>query len=666
MTEKVIAHDSCSDGSCHSHDHKHDHEHNHEHEHDHGGCDSCGSSCGSSCGCAHEEKASRLDICLFALSIILFAVALTPIHQYLKLSFFVLSALAAGYEMFWSGLKELVKFRLQENALLLIAVVASFILGEYPEACLVTILFRLGSFLEGYAVSRSRKSMEELTKIRPEFAVIKNEKGEFETVEAKSLAIGDIIYLRAGDKVPLDCEVITGNSDVDTSALTGESISQYVEKGDNILSGSVNLSGLLCCKVTADYENSAASKIIEMVYSSNQKKGKAESFITRFAKLYTPIVVVLAVAIAVIPPLFKLGEFNDYIMRALIFLVASCPCSLVISIPLSFFSAIGAISKRGVLVKGSMYVESLANVNAACFDKTGTITAGKLTVDEITILNGADRNEVIGALWGIEEFSSHPIAQSITEFAKAVDGVKKLEFTSVNEIAGLGVEADCGDSHYLCGGERLLINNKISTSLLPKAGVYIAKDGIVVGYVTTKEEILEDSLTIASKLNDVGVDTVVMLTGDSEANAMAVASKCGIKEYHASLLPQDKTKWIQTIKKRGKKTLFVGDGINDAPVIAEADLGISMGIGSDAANASSDIILVSNRLRSIPAAISIAKRSMKIINFNIIFSLAVKLVVLILGATGYGSMWLAVFADIGVTIIAVLNSTRILAFSDKN
>lgn len=668
--QKHHHHDENCNHSCKNksnHDEKNNNrnnEHHHHDDHHHDCCSDCCISNTESCDCghSHEKDFSKTEIVLWIFSIISFILALMPFFEPIKVGFFILSAVLAGYELFFNGIKEIFKFKLQENSLLLIAVVASFVLGEYPEACIVTILFKLGEFLESYAISRSKKNMEELTKIRPDLAVVKNEHGEYVTIDAKEVRIGDTVYLRAGDKVALDCEVLSGSSDIDSSALTGESIPQYVTAGDTLLSGSINLSGLLCCKVTKDFSNSTASQILEMVYSSAAKKGQTEKFITKFAKYYTPIIVVLAIILAIVPPLLGLGTFDDFIMRSLIFLVASCPCALVISIPLSFFSAIGATSKRGILVKGSMYIETLSKATAVCFDKTGTVTSGKMQVDKIETFD-IDEKESLSLLWGLEDLSTHPIAAGIIEYAKT-SNVEKQTFDSITEMAGLGVEAVKDGIRYLCGSSRLLEKHKIDFSKLPAANVYLCKNGKVICCVLMKEDIQKDSFTLAEQLKDCGINTTVLLTGDNEANAKKTAGICNFSEYHAGMLPIDKVNAVKEVKERGETVIFVGDGINDAPVIVEADLGISMGLGSQIANVSSDVILASNRLSSLPKAIKLAKRSMGVIRFNIAFALIIKLAVLILGASSYGNMWLAVFADIGVTIIAVINSARILKFKD--
>lgn len=620
----------------------------------------------SSCSCGHThshgEANTKKDIYLLIVSTIAFCIALFPVTYIFKIILFALCVLLAGYDLLYSGLKELLSLKLQENALMLIAVTASFILGEFSEACVVTILFKLGSFLESSAIKKSKKNMESLTKIRPDYAYIKNDEGKLVSVKADTINIGDIIYLRAGDKVALDCEVISGNSNIDSSALTGESLPIFVDIGHKLMSGSVNLSGLLTCKVTNNFANSTASQIIDLVYSSSAKKGKAENFISKFARVYTPIVVILALIIATVPPLLSLGTFKDFIMRALIFLVASCPCSLVISIPLSFFSAIGASSKLGILVKGSKYIEKLSKVGAICLDKTGTITSGNLTVDEVVSTSKYGKNTIASIAANIEANSTHPIAQSIVDYAKDYE---KLELIEVNEIAGLGLSAQIGFDKYLCGSKNLLAKNGIETKYLPDASVYICENDILIGYITMKEEILDDNISLVNNLNKQGVNNIVMLTGDNNKSASLVANKMGIQNYYSNLLPLDKVKKVEYLKEDFDTVLFVGDGINDAPVLASADIGISMGFGSEIANASSDIILASNKLSQLPKGIHLAKRSMGIIKFNIIFAILTKLLVLILGAVGLGSMWMAVFADIGVTILSVLNSIRIINFHKK-
>ncbi|WMJ22436.1 heavy metal translocating P-type ATPase [Paludicola sp. MB14-C6] len=666
--EQMEAQESCTKSSCSStHTNSHNHEEessddsggDHHHSHNHSSFDT-GCGC-SGCSCSeehsHDKPAGKTDYILLASAIVLFIGALFIPVTYIKIVLFAASALLAGYDLFITGLKQLFRFELEENVLLLIAVVASFALGEFPEACIVTILFKLGSFLESSAINRSKKNMEKLTQIRPDYAYIMDENDSLISVEAKTIQVGDIVYLRAGDRIAVDCEILEGNSSIDSSALTGESIPVYVKSGDELMSGSVNISGLLKCKATKSFETSTASQIINLVYQSSLKKGKAENFISKIAKVYTPIVVALALVIAVVPPLFGLGEWHDFIMRSLIFLVASCPCALVISIPLSFFAGIGAISKHGVLVKGSMYIEKLAKINAVALDKTGTITSGSLQVDEILTFSDMRKEDIISIVASIESYSTHPIAQSIVSYAEQVN---KVELLDVSEQAGLGLTAQMNGKQLLCGGKNMLLDYNINTDNLVPANVYLCIDNQVVGGITMKEEIPQDSFTLRQELHDIGVDRVVMLTGDNEKSAKAVADQCNITEYHAGLLPKDKVTEVEKIKQDGNLVAFVGDGINDAPVLTCADLGISMGLGSEIANVSSDVILSSNKLKSLPKAIKLSKQSMRIVYFNIIFALGIKLIVLALGAFGYGTMWMAVFADIGVTILTVLNAIRML------
>lgn len=637
----------CAEGcSCSTSSEDSDDPDGHEH-HEHSGC-----------GCSHDKPVTNTAIILLAISVVTFIGALFVPIFWLKVALFAASTLIAGYDLFLNGLKQLFKFKFEENVLLLIAVVASFCLGEFPEACIVTILFKLGSYIESYAVGRSKKNMEALTAIRPDFATIKDAKGEFVKVDAKSIAIDDIIYLRAGDRLAVDCVVVEGESSLDTSALTGEAIPQSVKVGDILLSGSINLSGLLACKTTKTFSNSTASQIIELVYSSSTAKGKTEGFISRVAKVYTPIVILLAIAIAVIPPLLSLGTFHEFIMRSLIFLVASCPCALVISIPLSFFSSIGAVSKKGVLVKGSMFIERLAKIDAVAFDKTGTLTSGILQVESINIVkNRYDEATTYGLLNSLEKISTHPIATAITTH---LSSYPPIVVEDIAELAGFGMSAGYDGAKVIAGGVNMMLKENIDISSLPQASVYLSVDGEVICYVTIKEDIRNESRSIVKELEEVGVKRTIMLTGDNEINASKVANLCNIQEVYSRLLPKDKVDRLVAVKQAGNTVLFVGDGINDAPVLATADIGISMGLGSEIANASSDVILASNNLSSLPKAIRIAKRGMAVVNANIIFALAVKIIVLILGGFGFATMWFAVFADIGVTILTVLNAIRLL------
>lgn len=624
-----------------------------EHCHaDDGGC-----SCGG--GHSHDKPVAKRDIVLLVCSVAAFIPALLISNPLAKGVLFTSSALLAGYDLFWLGLKQLFKLKFEENVLLLIAVIASFALMDFPEACIVTILFKLGSFIESSAINRSKRNMEALTKIRPDYAYVKDSSGSIVSVDAKSVHIGDTIYLRAGDKIALDCMITSGKSSIDSSALTGESVPIYVQENDQLMSGSVNLSGLLECRVTKTFENSTASQIVDMVYQSSKKKGKTEAFITRLARVYTPIVMLLALLIAIVPPLLGIGDFREFLTRSLIFLVAACPCALVISIPLSFFSSIGAMSKNGVLVKGSMYIERLSKVTAAAFDKTGTLTSGELIVEQCTALEGYTSEQILSIAYAMESGSSHPIARAVSDYARQ-NGISPAKISSLQEHAGLGITADLSTASVACGGINLLRELSIPVEALPQANVYICINNSVAGYITVTDQVNPESQKLVKQLNDVSVRRVVMLTGDNEKSAIKAADLCGINEFYSGLLPNDKVSLVERLQAEGESVLFVGDGINDAPVLARADLGVSMGLGSEAANASSDIVLVSNRLNHIPRAISLAKQSMRVVYFNIYFALLVKIIVLALGATGLGTMWLAVFADIGVTILTVLNSIRLL------
>ncbi|MEG0570526.1 MAG: heavy metal translocating P-type ATPase, partial [Oscillospiraceae bacterium] len=414
--------------------------------------------------------------------------------------------------------------------------------------------------------------------------------------------------------------------------------------------------------VINDYDNSAASKIIELCYSSSLNKGKTEKFISKFARIYTPTVIILAVLMAIIPPIFGLGTLNDWVMRGLIFLVASCPCALVISIPLSFFAGIGACSKKGVLIKGSQFIETLSKVNAVAFDKTGTLTSGKLEIESIVFSKDVDKDKTLMLLASTEKYSSHPIAQTILNYYKKDDFVS---FSDVKEVAGYGICAKSSDGErFICGGTNILDKYGIVLEDEVKANIYFVQGQKIIARIYLKEEISVDGQNIVQKLRKIGINDVVMLTGDNEASALKVASKCGISKTFCSLLPTDKVQKVNELK-RTNCVLFVGDGINDAPVLTSADVGVSMGLGSEVANETSDIILVENRISFLPKAISIARHCMNIVYFNIAFAILIKLIVLILGFLGLGTMWMAVFADIGVTIISVINSVRILKVKKK-
>lgn len=604
------------------------------------------------------------------------------------------AALLAGYQVFLSGFKALARFKLDENTLMTIAVIAAFCLGEFSEAAMVAILFHLGEMLEEKAVNRSRRDIEHLAEIRPDTARLisgedhcdceeheqehqhdhthgvehehcdccehHHEEGGERVVPAEQVQIGDVISVHPYERIPLDGKILTGNSSLDSSALTGESMPLEAEPGTKVLSGMMNGQGLITVEVTNDFSNSAASRIIDMVESSAARKGHAEKLITRFAAIYTPIVIVLAVLLMAIPPLLGLGAFTTWFYRALIFLVASCPCALVISVPLGFFAGIGAQSKNGVLVKGGKYVEVLSHPDAVVFDKTGTLTSGKLSVTEIVSTGSLSQQELLQLAASAEQYSSHPAAQAVL----AANTGELLPAADPNEIAGQGVVARVNDRQILCGRQPLMDRYGVETKG-HKASIFIAVDGKLEGMLQLADTVKPDSAEAVRRLKELGVKRVVMLTGDNEQSAAKAAEQCGITEYHAGLLPENKVSLMEQIRKESGRTIFVGDGINDAPVLAASDCGVAMGLGTDAAIEASDVVLTVDRPSKLADAVSLSARSMRVIRFNIAFALIVKAAVLVLAATGFAPMWLAVFADVGVSILSVINATRILRFQLK-
>lgn len=567
------------------------------------------------------------------------------------------AALIAGYNVFLSGFKSLVKFRFDENALMSIAVIAAFCLGEFNEAAMVALLFRIGEVFEEKAVNKSRRSIEQLAQIRPDTAWLVTDRGE-QKVSAKEIAIGSRISVHPFERIPLDGMIQSGNSTLDSSALTGESLPIEAAAGTEVLSGMMNGGGLLIVETQKLYADSAASRIIDMVESAAAKKGNAERTITKFARIYTPIVMVLAVLLAAVPPLLGLGAFTDWLYRALVFLVASCPCALVISVPLGYYAGIGAASKIGVLVKGGRYVEALSKVNAVVFDKTGTLTSGKLSVTNVFSAGNFAKDEIVSLAAAAEQYSDHPAAKAIKNAAASLQ--KLPELTDFSELAGLGVRAKYGDDEILCGRKLLFSGKNISTDGLPDTSVYLAKNGVIIGAIEIADTLREDTVETIRNLKKLGIQRLVMLTGDAQATAEKMAQKCELSEFHAGLMPEDKVDIMQKIRAQSGRTAFVGDGINDAPVLAAADCGVAMGLGTDAAIESADVVLTTDNPAKLPAAIRLFRRTMSIIHFNIVFALVIKAAVLILAAVGIAPMWLAVFADVGVSVLSVINATRIL------
>ena len=586
-----------------------------------------------------------------------------PDFWYVKAILFFIPYIIIGWDILWKAVRGLFSAQfLDENFLMSIASVGAFIIGEYPEAVAVMLFYQVGTLFEEYAVGRSRKSIAALMDIRPDFAYLERD-GEIQEVDPDEVAIGDIIVIRAGEKIPLDGIIIEGETTVDTSALTGESLPRDLVAGDAVVSGTVNLSGRLRVRVTQVFGESTVSKILDLVENASAKKAKTENFISKFARFYTPIVVISALVLAIVPSLIT-GEWSVWVYRALSFLVTSCPCALVISVPLSFFGGIGAASKKGIHVKGGNYMEALSRLETVVFDKTGTLTKGTFRVTAIYPAKDTEKETLLEYAALAESNTHHPIGKSIEEaYAKPID---ESRIASVTELAGKGISAVIDGKSVLIGGEKLMRDEKIDHIPVSDIGtaVYVALDGKFLGSLVISDEEKADAKEAISSLRALGVRKTVMLTGDNEAVGKAVATALGLDEVYAGLLPADKVEKVeQLLAEKSEKAVlaFVGDGINDAPVLSRADLGIAMGaMGSDAAVEASDIVLMDDKPSKIASAVHIAKRTMRIVYSNIIFAIAVKILVLLLVAVGLVGMWAAVFADVGVSVLAILNAMRVL------
>lgn len=580
----------------------------------------------------------------------------------LALILFVASYLLIGGKVVLTAIKNIARGQLfDENFLMTVATIGAFSISEYPEAVAVMLFYEIGETIQGYAVNKSRTSISSLMDIRADYANIIID-GKEKKVSPETVKVEDVILVKPGEKVPLDGVVIEGESFIDTSALTGESVPRKIVPNDEILSGGINTSGLLKVKVTKKFGESTVSRILEMVENAASKKADTEKFITKFAKVYTPIVVVLAILIAVIPSIFiKDALFSTWLYRALVFLVVSCPCALVVSVPLGFFAGIGGASKKGVLVKGSNYLELLKDLETVVFDKTGTLTEGVFSVTEINT-NGIDKEKLIEVAAMAESFSNHPIAISIIkEYGKEID---KEVIKEYKEISGRGIKAVINNEEVLVGNSKLMNEFNILYNEVDSIGtvVYCAINGEFKGSIVISDKIKENAVEALINLKKAGVKKTVMLTGDNKKTAYKVGEKINIDEVHSELLPLDKVKEVEEIMKRSNKNgklAFVGDGVNDAPVLARADIGIAMGgIGSDAAIEAADIVLMKDDINALVDAINVSKKTNKILWQNIVFALGIKILVMVLGTFGIANMWTAVFADVGVTIIAIINSTR--------
>ena len=581
-----------------------------------------------------------------------------------ELAFLIVAYVILGWDVVWQAVKNITRGQVfDEHFLMSVSTIGAFAIGEYPEAVAVMLFYQVGEFFQSLAVKRSRKSISDLMDICPDSATVKRN-GVLQVVSPESVAVGEIIVVKPGEKIPLDGIVVDGESMLDTKALTGESVPRSIRKGDEALSGCINQSGLLTLKVTKSFGESTVSKITDLVENASARKAPTENFITTFARYYTPVVVGMAAVLAIIPPLVLGGGWSEWLRRGFVFLIVSCPCALVISIPLTFFGGIGAASKRGVLVKGSNYLEALNKVSVVVFDKTGTLTKGVFEVANIIPAAGYQKEQVLEYAAQAESYSNHPIAKSIlATYGKPIDQKK---FSDFEEISGHGISVMVQGKKVLAGNSKLMESEKIAYAACDAAGTkfYVAADGSYVGCILIADEVKPDSKCAIAELKKIGVEKTVMLTGDDERIGKSVADELGLDAYYAQLLPDQKVEKLEMLdkqKRQGSKLAFVGDGINDAPVLARADVGIAMGgLGSDAAIEAADVVLMTDEPSKLVEAIDVAKATKRIVMQNIVIALGIKSVFLVLGALGMAGMWEAVFGDVGVTIIAVLNAMRIL------
>lgn len=651
--------------SCHTHEHGHSHEHHHEHEHHHH---------------EHGEGGLRGKLLLIAATAFLLIGAVivehnTSLATWQLLLVYLVPYLLIGHDTLGEALEGIAKGDMfNEDFLMSVATIGALCIGflpgaetQFPEAVFVMLFFQVGELFEGYAEGRSRESISHLMDIRPDVANVERD-GTVESVKPEEVMVGETIVVRPGEKIPLDGIIVEGATSLNTIALTGESCPRDVEEKDEVVSGCINLTGVIRVKTTKTFGESTVSKIIRLVESADENKSRSESFITRFAHVYTPIVVFAALALAFIPPFFSADgyatAFSTWLYRALIFLVVSCPCALVISVPLSFFGGIGAASRRGILIKGSGYMDTLANLGTVVFDKTGTLTHGEFAVEAVHP-SDFDEHELLHLAAHVEHFTTHPIGAALRNAfpSEAIDGCKIEE---VEEIAGRGIRAKVSGRTVCVGNGKMMEDIGLEAHNCHLAGtiIHVAVDGKYAGHIVINDKIKEDSAEAITSLKRLGVEKTVMLTGDREAVGKDVAERLGLDEYHAELLPADKVAHVERLireKAEGKSLAFVGDGINDAPVLKRADVGIAMGaLGSDAAIEAADVVLMDDKPSKISTAIDIARRTIHIARENVVFAIGVKVAVLLLATVGLGNMWMAVFADVGVTVLAVLNAMRTL------
>ena len=644
----------------HSHDHHHEHEHHHHHEHGDGGL---------------RGKLLLIAATAFLLIGAVIVEHNTSLATWQLLLVYLVPYLLIGHDTLGEALEGIAKGDMfNEDFLMSVATIGALCIGflpgaetQFPEAVFVMLFFQVGELFEGYAEGRSRESISHLMDIRPDVANVERN-GKVESVKPEDVKVGETIVVRPGEKIPLDGIIVEGTTSLNTIALTGESCPREVAERDEVVSGCINLTGVIRVKTTKTFGESTVSKIIRLVESANENKSRSESFITRFARVYTPIVVFAALALAFIPPFFSADSyataFSTWLYRALIFLVVSCPCALVISVPLSFFGGIGAASRRGILIKGSGYMDTLANLGTVVFDKTGTLTHGEFAVEAVHP-SDFDEHELLHLAAHVEHFTTHPIGAALRNAfpLEAIDGCK---IEDVEEIAGRGIRAKVSGRTVCVGNSKMMEDIGLEAHNCHLVGtiIHVAVDGKYAGHIVINDKIKEDSAEAISSLKRLGVEKTVMLTGDREAVGKDVAERLGLDEYHAELLPADKVAHVERLireKAEGKSLAFVGDGINDAPVLKRADVGIAMGaLGSDAAIEAADVVLMDDKPSKISTAIDIARRTIHIARENVVFAIGVKVAVLLLATVGLGNMWMAVFADVGVTVLAVLNAMRTL------
>lgn len=607
---------------------------------------------------------------LIALILFILAMAIKFENVWINNSIFIISYIIVGFEILKKAVRNIFRGKVfDENFLMSIATIGAFAIGEYPEAVCVMLFYQVGELFQSYAVDKSRKSISSLMDIRPDYAnAYRN--GNIEKINPAHVKVGEIIVIKPGEKVPLDGHIIEGNTSLDTKALTGEALPREAKVGEEVLSGCINLNGTIKVEVSKEFGESTVSKILDLVENASSKKAKSENFITKFAEYYTPVVVTIALALAIIPPfVMQNQEFADWLYRALSFLVVSCPCALVISIPLSFFGGIGGASKMGILIKGGNYLEALSKTEIAVFDKTGTLTEGTFEVKKVEAIGNAEntkvsKEELLKIAAYAEYYSNHPISKSVKKaYSKEID---EKQIACSQELSGLGIEAEIEGKNVLVGNEKLMKEKNIQYEKTNEIGtvLYIAIDGKYVGYILIADTIKKDAKYTIDTLKKSNIKQTVMLTGDRKEVGEAVAKEIGIDKVYTELLPDGKVEKVEELLKEKSSTgklAFVGDGINDAPVLAISDIGIAMGgLGSDSAIEAADVVIMTDEPSKIIDVIKLSKRTMRIVKENIIFAIAVKVVVLVLAAFGISTMWQAVFADVGVSILAILNALRIL------